>query len=382
MKNCVYCNEELHFPFVKRKNQYCDRACINKKFKIGFKHSDRTKKLLSEKLKGKPAWNKGFSREDYFNVYGKYYNHKVVSIEFVGKEDVYNITVDDNHNYFVVTNYRDDMSLTGVCLANCSESVLYDGEQCCLGSINLVRHLSRDNKIDWDKLSITVKLSIRFLDNMIDKSNYPSSEVKKIVLKTRKIGLGIMGFADMLILMGIKYSDKKSIKVAGQIISFIRDIAEQESKKIGKEKGYYLECKERCPKRRNAIILTLAPTGTISLIAGVSSGIEPNFAKSYSRMIYPENKIVQIDNSLKDSVYFETSYDIPAEHHLDILATFQKHVDNSISKTVNVPELTTVDDIKNLILKAHSLGVKGLTIFRKNCSRKSLIKCDGDTCQL
>lgn len=258
----------------------------------------------------------------------------------------------------------------------CSESTLRGtppGESCNLGSINLMNHL-REDDIDWDKLAETTKLAIRFLDNMIDMSLYPSKSVDKAVKETRKIGLGIMGFADLLISLNIKYSSSQAVEFAGKIMSFINDVASQYSTELGNEKGLYSEYKEGCPKRRNAVVTTIAPTGSISLICGISSGIEPNFAKEYSRSLNGET--INIVHPMKNSDVFEMTYDIQAEQHLNILAEFQKHNDNSTSKTLNLPENITVREIKELVLKAHKLGCKGITIFRQNCNRDALIKCE------
>jgi len=255
----------------------------------------------------------------------------------------------------------------------CSESVLYSNEVCALGSINLVRHMI-NGSLDWDMLAETTRLAVRFLDDMIEVSHYPDKDVVKAVKRTRKIGLGVMGFADMLILMGIKYSSKKAIAMADRVMSFINDIAIQESIELGKEKGLYEGWKDGSPKRRNAIVTTQAPTGSLSLICGVSSGIEPNFARQYSRLI--GDRLVTVKHPLADRREFETTYDIPPEHHLEILAAFQRHIENSVSKTINVPEHITVDEIKELIIKAHELGCKGITIFRQNCKRDPLIRCE------
>jgi ribonucleoside-diphosphate reductase alpha chain len=257
----------------------------------------------------------------------------------------------------------------------CSESNLLNNEACVLGSINLVNHMTDDKTdMDWDELANTTKLATRFLDDMIDASAYPVPEVEEMVKSTRKIGIGIMGFADVLIKMGLKYSSKDAITMAGKVMSFINDVADQESKALGEEKGLYKEYKKGYRKRRNAITTVLAPTGTLSLIAGVSPGVEPNFYKEYSRII--NNKIVTIRHPLRDSPVFESCTQVAPEQHLKILAEFQKYTENSVSKTINVPENTTVEDIKNIILKAHSLGVKGITILRENSSREPLIKCE------
>jgi len=257
----------------------------------------------------------------------------------------------------------------------CSESTLLDGEACNLGSINLVNHLNEEKSdMDWEKLSNTTKLATRFLDNMIDGSPFPDSQVKEAVLKTRKIGIGVMGFHDTLLYLGIKYSSEKAIEMAEKIISFIEDVADQESKKLANEKGPYKEWRKGYPKRRNAIVTIQAPTGSISLIAGVSPGIEPNFYKAYSREI--DGSIVRVHHPLSDSPIFEIASEISPEQHIKILAKVQEHIENSVSKTINVPENTTVEEIKELLIKAHKLNVKGVTIFRDNCNREGLIKCE------
>jgi ribonucleoside-diphosphate reductase alpha chain len=273
----------------------------------------------------------------------------------------------------VISKYREDKSSTGICLKNCAEATLLHGEACDLGSINLVKHL-KDGDLDWDKLAVTTKLAIRFLDNMIDVSPQPTKDIELAVKSTRKVGLGIMGFADTLLLLGIKYSSKEAIEQAGKIMSFINDVANKYSEELGKEKGLYEAYKEGYRKRRNSIVTTQAPTGSLSLIAGVSSGIEPNFAKEYTRIIGTE--IVKVSHPSKTNSNFEVSNDIPLEQHLSILSEFQKNVENAVSKTCNVSEDTTVNDIKNLIIKAHNMDVKGITIFRDKCKREALIRCE------
>lgn len=212
----------------------------------------------------------------------------------------------------------------------CSESNLRGcGESCNLGSINLTNHLEKE-EIDWDKLANTTKLAVRFLDNMLDASPYPSRATEKAAKETRKIGLGIMGFGDMLIKLDIRYSSPEAIGMAGKIMAFINDVASQTSTELGKEKGLYNEYRDGYIKRRNSIVTTQAPTGSISLICGTSSGVEPNFAKEYTRLI--DNRLVRVIHPLRDHECFEVANEIPMEQHLKILAEFQKHVENSISK--------------------------------------------------
>jgi ribonucleoside-diphosphate reductase alpha chain len=264
----------------------------------------------------------------------------------------------------------------------CSESNLRNNEACCLGSINLVNHLTEDKSdIDWDKLAATTKLAVRFLDNMLDATPYPGIEVAEETLRTRKIGLGVMGFADALIYLKVKYSSPNAIVWAGKIMSFINDVASQESIDLGKEKGVYPACLPKYLQRRNAIVTVQAPTGTLSMISGISPGIEPNFYKSYNRNIVGIGEVT-ITHPLRDNEFFEIATQIPVEQHLAILAEFQKYVENSVSKTLNVPETTTVQEIKELIIKAHDANVKGITILRERSNRESLIKVNCEECRI
>jgi ribonucleoside-diphosphate reductase alpha chain len=264
----------------------------------------------------------------------------------------------------------------------CSESNLRNNEACCLGSINLVNHLNEDKSdMNWDKLALTTKLAVRFLDNMLDATPYPAPEVEKETLSTRKIGLGVMGFADVLIYLKVKYSSKDAIVWANKIMSFVNDVAIEESIDLGKEKGIYPECKPKYQQRRNAIVTVQAPTGTLALIAGVSSGIEPNFYKSYTRPIVGIGDVT-ITHPLRESPFFEIATDVPPEQHLAILAEFQKNIENSVSKTLNVPETITVQEIKDLIVKAHDMNVKGITILRERSNREPLIKVNCEECKI
>jgi len=258
----------------------------------------------------------------------------------------------------------------------CSESNLLPDEACNLGSINLLHHLNgpEGTDINWDKLAETTRHAVRFLDDMIDASPYPAPEVEETVKKTRKVGVGVMGFADLLIKKNIKYSSDTAIEMAEKIMGFINDVAQEASKQLAEEKGPYPAWKAKYQeKRRNAIVTIQAPTGTLSLIAGVSPGIEPNFFPSYRRQI-ADGAIVSIDHPLKDKEAFETAMEIPPEHHLKMLAKVQEHIENSVSKTINAPEKITINEIKELIINAHKLGCKGVTVFRDNCYRPSLIQ--------
>lgn len=408
MVHCPNCGKEkLIRPSSKQKG-YCSIKCYNIHTKTGSGYTkeyllDCGKKFIKKfkKLPKTSTWEefskkKGIpSRETVRKLFGGFQNfrgdlggnHTIKKIEYVGKEDVYDMRVDNYNNFAIITNPNKLTSKkkmpkhSGIIVHNCSESTLLDGEACILGSINLVNHIDeKNNDLDWDKLSETTKLAVRFLDNTMEASPYPDNHVKEAVLDTRKIGVGVMGFADTLIKLGIKYSSDQTIQMAEKIMSFVQDVADQESKRLAEEKGTYREWKKGYPKRRNAIVTIQAPTGSISLIAGVSPGIEPNFYKEYSREL--EGETITIEHPLKDDENFEQANEISGEQHLRILAAFQKYVENSVSKTINVSEDTSVEEIKDLILMAHDLDVKGLTIFRENCNRDALINCADGKCEL
>ncbi|RPJ64302.1 MAG: vitamin B12-dependent ribonucleotide reductase [Dehalococcoidia bacterium] len=287
----------------------------------------------------------------------------------------------------------------------CGEQPLLPYESCNLGSINLSRMLKTANgqsEIDFDKLRDTIKLSVRFLDNVIEVNKYPLKQISEMTRKTRKIGLGIMGFADMLIQLRIPYNSDKALDVAEKIMRFISYEATAESVSLAQERGVFpayegsVYSTEKGPKLRNANRTTIAPTGTLSIIAGCSSGIEPIFALSYYRHILDGEKLIEIhpyfeaaareekfhSTSLMKKLaegeklekipevpswvknVFVTSHDITPECHVKIQAAFQKNTDSAVSKTVNLPHEATVDDVHNVYKLAYNLGLKGITIYR------------------
>ncbi|MEX2728462.1 MAG: adenosylcobalamin-dependent ribonucleoside-diphosphate reductase [Candidatus Sigynarchaeum springense] len=293
----------------------------------------------------------------------------------------------------------------------CGEVPLYSFESCNLGSINLTK-IVRDGKIDWDKLRSLVRAGIRFLDNVIDANKYPLADIDIATKANRKIGLGVMGFADMLILLGIKYTDKKALDIAGQVMKFIQDEADATSIQLGLDRGsfpnfIYSIYKGRVPAMRNATRTAIAPTGTISLIAGVSSGIEPVFSVYHEReiggrgrveYIHPlflrqiadrgldvkkiqqsiiENKHINVPGIPDDlKQLYITAFDVDPDWHIAIQAAFQQYVDNSVSKTINLPESATVDDVKRCFLKAHEMKTKGITVYRYNSVAGNLLQLD------
>jgi len=286
----------------------------------------------------------------------------------------------------------------------CGEQPLLPYEACNLGSINLSLMLKETDKgfeVDYDKLREVVHESVHFLDNVIDVNKYPLPEIDQMTRGTRKIGLGVMGWADMLLKLGIPYDSDEAISLAEEIMGFIRKEARQKSMELAKIKGafpYYDKSiyKDKKIKIRNATTTTIAPTGTLSIIAGVSSGIEPLFAISFIKNVMDNDELVETNpifrevskqrgfysdelmkkiakkGSLHDMEeipedvrkIFVTAHDISPEWHVKMPAAFQKHTDNAVSKTVNLRHDATVDDVRKVFLTAYKMGCKGVTIYR------------------
>ena len=288
-------------------------------------------------------------------------------------------------------------------VSGCGEQMLLKYESCNLGSINLARMLDDKTppRLDYAKLSKTVRLAVRFLDDVIDVNKYPLPAIASGTLKTRKIGLGVMGFADMLARLGIPYDSSSAVALAEKIMGFINYEAHLASESLGTEKGVFPAYKGSVYDRakrpmRNASCTTIAPTGTISLLAGCSNGIEPFFALIYMRRIRSGHNLLEVNNEFihaaeRCGLYperivkrlsqgetlgdipevpaemrrlFATASEIEATWHVAIQAAFQRHVDNAVSKTVNLPSDATRSEIADIYIEAYNLGLKGITIYR------------------
>ena len=282
----------------------------------------------------------------------------------------------------------------------CGEQPLLPYESCNLGSINLSR-MVENGKVNWNKLRETVRNAVHFLDNVIDENRYPLKEIEEMTKANRKIGLGVMGFADMLIKLRIRYDSTEALQLAEKIMRFISEEARKKSAEMGEKRGSFPNFeksiwKDKHSAMRNATVTTIAPTGSISIIAGCSSGIEPIFAISFIRNVLGGTRLFEtnplfertakergfysaklleeiaktgsvqkIDGVPEDvKKIFVTALDIAPEWHVRMQAAFQKYTDNAVSKTVNMPNEATVEDVRRVFELAWKLKCKGITVFR------------------
>ncbi len=296
----------------------------------------------------------------------------------------------------------------------CGEVPLLAYESCNLGSINLSKIVEKQ-KINWEKLRELVHLGVRFLDNVIEVNNFPVPQIEKATKANRKIGLGVMGFADMLIKLGLSYDSEEAVRLAKKIMRFIREESVKASFQLALERGVFSNYKfsiykKRNLRLRNATLNSIAPTGSISIIAGCSSGIEPLFGISYLRKILGGKTFLEVNphflkiakergfysSSLIEELsynpslrkikgiptwikrVFVTAFDIPYLRHLQIQQAFQKFTDNAVSKTINLPFKTTVNTVKNIYYLAYKMGLKGITIYRYNSREKQVLNLAGE----
>jgi len=304
----------------------------------------------------------------------------------------------------------------------CGEQPLLPFESCNLGSINLSKMIkkktarSKNWEIDWEKLKQTTFNAVHFLDNVIEVNRYPLLKIEKLTKGNRKIGLGIMGFADMLIKLKIPYNSSKALTIGKNIMKFIQDQGRAASVELAKQRGVFPNFRDsiynqkNMPRVRNATITTIAPTGTIGIIAGTSSAIEPIFAVAYTRKyVLGNQELIEVnpifeeiakergfwskklieDISIKGSVQdikevpadvkkiFVTALDIKPEDHIKMQAAFQKYVDNATSKTINFPYSASEDDIRKAYIMSYDLGCKGVTFYRNESRKQQVLNIKG-----
>ncbi len=256
----------------------------------------------------------------------------------------------------------------------CSEQPLPPNGVCNLGSIDLSKLLNKNKQLDYEKLETIVKLAVKFLDSVIDKTTYPTKEIEEWSIANRPIGLGVMGYADYLLMKEITYGSKEALDELETIMSFIYNKAKEESENLGKIFGVPSMCQKLSEPRRNITILTVAPTGTISLIAGCSSGIEPVFSEIIVRN--DKTGTYTFENDLAKKPYFKcavssngTAHEVNWEEHIRTLASAQKYVDSGVSKTINFPQSAKRESMASAIILAWKLNCKGLAMYRDK-SRK------------
>jgi len=360
--------------------------------KVGFEDVDKMEKLR----KALESYRRQPNRDRF-----------VATIEEVvleGEEEVYDVSIPEINAF----------DANGFVVHNCGEQPLLPYESCNLGSINLSM-MVEDGRVAWDRLEHCVRWAVRFLDDVIDVNVFPLHQIERMTKRTRKIGLGVMGFADMLIELDIPYGSKRSYALAEDIMRFIQGRAREESRALGEERGDFPTFSESTladsyEHMRNATTTTIAPTGTISILANCSSGIEPLFSVVYVREALEGELLVHRDErflkaALEQGFYseelmerlsralsprevdempegvaelFTCAFDLSPEQHIRMQAAFQKYTDNAVSKTINMRGDVLVDDVRRAYEFAWRLGCKGITVFRYRSRDRQVISAFGD----
>lgn len=336
----------------------------------------------------------------------------VESVEPVGEKEVFDLTEPFSHSFIA----------NGFVVSNCGEQPLLPFEACCLGSINLGRFtrsvwgtdLDLEKAIDWDGLAAAVRAGVHFLDNLIDANKYPLPEIDKMARGNRKIGLGIMGWADMLLDLKIPYNSQEALDLATKVMAFIEKESMAESAELAASRGVFPNWEKsvfaaKGLKVRNATTTTIAPTGTISIICGASSGIEPLFSLAFTRHVLGKSMVeanprfervakalgfysdelmekvasagsLQHVSGVPEEIrkVFVTAHEITPEWHIKMQAAFQKHTHNAVSKTVNFPKEATRDDVKQVFILANKLGCKGVTVYRDGSREEQVLTVGAD----
>ncbi len=468
-KQCEVCSGPFHVPYATREIAYCSHACNAAKTDTsvgvrarrepsrGLSFNRQKSRVRDEQVRvyldvkstgvepvAKHDWAEacarlGVSAEisrssspfrsfDDLREAASLFNHRVVSVEFDGIEDVYNGTVDETHNFFVggfeSTTSSGKTKYSYVCNRQCGEQFLHGYDSCNLGSINVGHFYDAQAKdVDWNRLGDTTALALRFLDNVIDANVYPIDEIRDMVTNNRRVGLGIMGFADLLIQMEIAYGSPEAVAFAGKLMEFIQLRAQDTSETLARERGDFpnkhLSIWAEDPRpRRNAALLSIAPTGTISMIAGCSFGCEPYFGMAYTKHVMKDSEgrpqhlyyiVPLFEEVSKDEHFFSeellgrieenrgslkgiagvpqhwqdvftVAADVSVEQHIDMLAAFQRNTDNAVSKTINAPNDDTRENVSRAIFRAYEAGCKGFTYYRDGSRTEQVVTFskDGD----
>ncbi|MGH7728128.1 MAG: ribonucleotide reductase N-terminal alpha domain-containing protein [Vulcanimicrobiaceae bacterium] len=467
-KRCEICDEEFRTPYVYREVANCSRACNLKKLNgdpaiHALRHEARATTLTEKRTLlrerqldvytevrarlgevSKRAWSdacraRGISAEisrrsspfRSFAALGEAastFNHRVVSVAYDGQSDVYNGTVDEFHNFLVgafeATTRSGKQLFSYIGNMQCGEQFLHGYDSCNLGSLNVGHYYDGAAKdVDWERLAQSTVLAIRFLDNVIDANIYPLPEIEAMVKGNRRVGLGIMGFADLLIQMGIPYGSPESAAFAERLMRFIQERAVEASEALARERGDFpnkgLSRWANDPRpRRNAALLSIAPTGTISMIAGCSFGCEPYFGMAYTKHVMKDAEgrpqhlyyvVPLFEEIAKDEGFFSdellaaieenrgsvrglrevperlqrvftVAADVSVDAHIAMLAAFQKYTCNAVSKTINAPNDDTKENVARAIFRAYESGCKGFTYYRDGSRTEQVVTFskDGD----
>ena len=363
---------------------------------IGFADSDKQEKLTG--LLGN--YKRELNRERFTAT--------VEAVTADGDEDVFDVAVPGVNAF----------DANGFYVHNCGEQPLLPYESCNLGSLNLarmVRYTADDVEVDWDRMSEVITTAVHMLDSVIDMNDYPLQEIADMSRRTRRIGLGVMGWSDLLIQMGVRYDSVAALELAREVMKFIQDETYRASCELAESRGPFPEWVNSAYNSgpasipmRNSAPVTIAPTGTISIIAGASSGIEPLFALSYVRNVMDNTRLVE-GNAFLEAVarqegfyspelmehlasvgsledldvpgwvkdVFRVSHDINPRWHVRMQAAFQEYTDNAVSKTINFPHDATVEDVAEAYRSAYTLGCKGITVYRDGSKSEQVLSTGG-----
>ena len=359
---------------------------------VGFADSEKRGKLTDL-----PSdYKRGLNRERFTAT--------VTDVIADGHEDVFDVAVPGVNAF----------DANGFYVHNCGEQPLLPYESCNLGSLNLARMVQYDGKdvaINWERMSEVIKTAVHMLDSVIDMNDYPIDEIADMSRRTRRIGLGVMGWSDLLIQLGVRYDSDEALELAEQVMEFIQRETYRASEELCENRGTFPEWERSAynrgpnPQRmRNSAPVTIAPTGTISIIAGASSGIEPLFALSFVRNVMDRTRLVE-GNSYFEAVarnegfyseelmeqlagvgsledlevpgwvknVFRVSHDIDPRWHVKMQGAFQKYTDNAVSKTINFPHDATVADVAEAYQSAYALGCKGITVYRDGSKAEQVL---------
>jgi ribonucleoside-diphosphate reductase alpha chain len=360
--------------------------------RVGFQDEEKQSRL------------EGFLGEYTRGTYRERFLATVDTLEYAGEEEVFDARIPGMHCF----------DANGLVVHNCGEQPLLPYEACNLGSVNLSRFVSeaQEDGVDWDRLREVVDLSVRFLDDVIDASVYPLEQITEKVRQNRKIGLGLMGWADMLYQLRIPYDSQQALDLGERVMQFLQDESKAASKRLAQERGAFPAYPDSVFAERgegpyrNATTTTIAPTGSLSILAGCTSGIEPLFALSFSRNVLEGESLQEInphfERALREAGFdgteikeqiarsgtvqdmtelpsqlrrvFVTAMDIDPEWHLRMQAAFQRHTDNAVSKTVNLPNQATQQDIFRIYWMAYEMGCKGVTVYRDGCRDEQVLR--------